>query len=98
MKIVEEISNFFEKNKLMISLFLFLMLVLLICILKKFINFSNIEGATSMAEKQASAEGSINNNSKGDKDSESAEDAGCGEGDGCDEMDTEAAPSKKKYI
>ena len=98
MKIIQEISNIFEKNKLFISLFLLLILVFLICIVRKYIKFSNIEGATSMAEKQASAEDSINNNSKGDKDEESAEDAGCGEGDGCEDMDTEAASPKKKYI
>lgn len=98
MKIIEKISNIFEKNKLSISLFLLLILVFLICILKNSIKFSNIEGATTMAEKEASAEASIKKNSKPDEDGESAEDAGCGEGDGCEDMDTESASPKKKYI
>ena len=98
MQLIDNVINILEKNKLTVSLIFLFILVLLICILFKLVKFSNIEGATSMQEKEASATDSINNNSNSDEDEKLAEDAGCGKNDGCEDMETEAPEPRKKYI
>ena len=98
MQVIDQIINIFKKNKLSISLFMLLVLLLIFCVLKKFIKFGNIEGATTMAEKEASAESSINSNSNSDEDKDSADAAGCGEGGGCEDIDTEPVAPMKKHL